>query len=50
MDSVRVMKPDWMVCLVPGVAKVERMPVKRVYNGDRMVVRGGKLEGSGKKG
>jgi len=40
-DSVRVMRPDRMVCLVPDVAKVERMPVKRVYNGDRMVVRMG---------
>ena len=40
-DSVRVLRPDRMVCLVPDVAKVERMPVKRVYNGDRMVVRMG---------
>ena len=40
-DSVRVMKPDRMGCLVPGMGRVERMPVKRMYNGDRMVVRKG---------
>ena len=38
-DSVRVMKPDRIVCLVPDLGRVERMPVKRMYNGDKMVVR-----------
>jgi len=40
-DSVRVMNPDRMGCLVPGMARVEQMPVKRMYNGDRMAVRRG---------
>ncbi|WP_188930803.1 hypothetical protein [Puia dinghuensis] len=35
-DSVRVMRPDGMACLVPDRAKVERMPVVRVRSGDRM--------------
>ncbi|WP_431209338.1 hypothetical protein ACQ86N_24520 [Puia sp. P3] len=40
-DSIRVMKPDRMGCLVPGMGRVERMPVRRMYNGDRMAVRKG---------
>ena len=42
-DSVRVMRPDRMVCLVTDVAKMEPMPVKRMYNGDRMAVRPGEI-------
>jgi hypothetical protein len=32
----RVMKPDHMSCLIPDVAKVERMPVCRSANADPM--------------
>ena len=33
---VRMLKPDYMPCLVPDLAKVERMPVRRAANADPM--------------
>src|SRR5271170_7585345 len=33
---VRVLKPDHMSCLIPDVAKVERMPVCQAANADPM--------------
>jgi hypothetical protein len=33
---VRVLKPDFMSCLVPDLSKVERMPVRRAASADPM--------------
>ncbi len=32
IDSVRIMSPDRMPCRVPSMARVERMPVKKLLN------------------
>jgi hypothetical protein len=35
-DSIRVMSPDRMPCVVPNLAYMERMPIRRQRNGDKM--------------
>jgi hypothetical protein len=42
-DSILTLEPDHMLCLVPNLTRVERMPVRRMTNADRM------LNGFGKK-
>lgn len=34
--SVRILAPDRMACLIPDLTKVERMPVSRLRNADKM--------------
>jgi hypothetical protein len=34
--SIRILQPDNMPCLVSSLARVERMPVRRMTNADRM--------------
>ncbi|MBS1663129.1 MAG: hypothetical protein JST68_18955 [Bacteroidetes bacterium] len=42
-DSVRILTPDRMACLLPDLRRVEAMPVRRMWNADPMVKKiGGK--------
>ena len=35
-DPIRILRPDNMPCLVANLARVERMPVRRMTNAERM--------------
>jgi hypothetical protein len=35
-NPIRILQPDNMPCLVPNLSRLERMPVKRTRNADRM--------------
>ena len=36
-NPIRILRPDNMPCLVPNLSRVERMPVRRMTNADRML-------------